>query len=310
VKKLKILFFLFLFSGKLFSQPPFAPPGAVWYYDMIFMSYGGFIKIEAKYDTTIQGITCRKLDLNLYKWYTIGPGQVGFDLSPLAPKFVYQSGDTVFWLTGNQFQVLYNFNASQGSQWTVTDSMGWSSGGCDSLSIVEVDSTGNESINAENLRYLAVHPEAGSPLGFYGRIYERLGSMNILFPEYAYCDTDIIVDAPFYRLHCYQDSLFPLYKTDTLDCEWWWVLQSGNLIHDEKSLFIFPNPSADFAEVTAASSLLSLTIVNAMGQLVWRHEGIGKSNSIRIDTRNFSPGLYFIFAETGSGMLSRKFIKI
>jgi len=300
-----------LISIQSYSQPTFAPPGAVWHYDINGLGFGGFIKIEATIDSFVLGINCRKLEMNLYKWFMIGPNQIGFSLEPLNPNFVYQNGDTVFWYTENRFRELYNFSSIPGSMWTVSDSManGVGIGGCDSLSLVYVDSTGIENINGTNLHYLTVHPATGSPLGFDGRIYECIGSTEFLFPTYAYCDTGIIVDAPFYRLHCYEDSTLGFYNTDTSDCElYWWTLQS-NEIKTLQEINIYPNPAADEIQINCSSEVISIVARNIHGGKVLESNLNPGISNFKIDISFLPQGVYMITAETKLGQFTRRFIK-
>jgi len=312
MKTAKIICVLFFFAGSLYSQQPFAPPGAVWHYDFAAVASGGFLKIEYHSDSLVQNILCKKLESTLYRWFATGPGTIGLDISQLSPRFVYQNADTVFWFTQNRFRELYNFNAATGSTWTVTDSMsnGMGVGGCDSLSDVAVDSAGLDTINSMILCYLSVHPANGSPLGFIGRIYERIGSMNILFPEYAYCDSGIIVDAPFYKLHCYQDDNFPLYNADTSDCEaFWWTLNASEIYSAKEMISIYPNPSNDFISLDISDDIKYFTIENSAGRLVLKQDCV-RIKKFRVDLNSYSSGVYFIKAIGSSGVLTKKFVRL
>jgi hypothetical protein len=311
MNKLLLLTTFYFFTLTASSQQPFAPAGAVWHYDLSNISSGGFIKIEAMNDTMIQGITCRKLKLGQYLWLLIGPGQIGFQYTELNPKFVYQNADTVFWYTNNLFRELYNYNAQQGNSWVVTDSFafGMGTGSCDSLSVIPVDSTGTENISGENLRYLSIHPGIGSPLGFWGRIYERIGTTEFLFPEYANCDTGIIVDGTFFNLHCYQDNSFSLYNLDTTDCEWYWTLNIDKPGNQENIFSVYPNPAKDYISIDSQVPASSLTVFNSFGQEVFGQNLNGWLKGFKIETESFSEGIYFLKLETDSGPVTKSFLK-
>lgn len=306
-------FYLIVVSILLFSnansQEPFASPGAVWHYEIIGPFYGGFIKVEYQYDTTIQGQVCRKLQPTEYRWFSTGPGTYGTSVTPWPAEFVYQSTDTVFWFTRNQFQVLYNFNAVTGDTWFVTDSMAHGIMDCDSLSFVRVDSTGTTMLSGNTLRYLAVHPDNRSPMGFTGRAYERLGSTNYLFPSFTYCDTGVIVDGPFYRFHCYEDSSFALFVIDTIDCEWWYTLGRGEFMSD-KEVTLFPNPSSGLVRIESHRPVESMHVLNTVGEIIYDSGQVAdvKSFDLRID--EWSPGVYLIRLQTDYGTFSKKLIRL
>lgn len=67
---------------------------------------------------------------------------------------------------------------------------------------------------------------------------------------------------------------------------------------------LFPNPSKDFTNVliqSAAEGVIKLSVYNVYGQMVSQRNayvGLGENN-LRLETSNFSPGVYMVFIEQG-----------
>jgi hypothetical protein len=67
---------------------------------------------------------------------------------------------------------------------------------------------------------------------------------------------------------------------------------------------LFPNPSKDFTNVliqSAAEGAIKLSVYNVYGQMVSQRNvevGLGENN-LRLETSNFSPGVYMVFIEQG-----------
>ena len=75
---------------------------------------------------------------------------------------------------------------------------------------------------------------------------------------------------------------------------------------DVNKIDIFPNPAADYVNISANENILSITVYNNVGQTVFHQNTASKF--FKINTNNFNNGLYFIQLETESGIASRRFI--
>jgi hypothetical protein len=69
------------------------------------------------------------------------------------------------------------------------------------------------------------------------------------------------------------------------------------------SLRVYPNPSSDYFTITFDAepvAMVSLEVVNVLGQRVLRMEDDGRSGRVTVDLRHLSPGVYFLRATSAS----------
>lgn len=82
-------------------------------------------------------------------------------------------------------------------------------------------------------------------------------------------------------------------------------------INDEAELTIYPNPGMNELNVqinTSENNDLELEIINMVGELMTTHS-IYSNNLIRINTSNFSSGIYFIKIRSKEKVTTKKWIK-
>ena len=72
--------------------------------------------------------------------------------------------------------------------------------------------------------------------------------------------------------------------------------------YDEIDAKVYPNPSTGFITVKA-NDLRHITIINAMGQVVYESNAAG--NETQLDLSQFGSGLYLIRIATSKGMSTR-----
>lgn len=72
---------------------------------------------------------------------------------------------------------------------------------------------------------------------------------------------------------------------------------------NEEDFLIYPNPTMDVFKITSNEKIISVKIVNALGEQI-----IQKSNSI-IDISNHPTGFYLIRIETEKGIVTKKIVK-
>ena len=80
--------------------------------------------------------------------------------------FTSVSGDTVFYLNNNQFYVLYNFDASIGDQWIITENP--NAEFCNPVSSVQVTDTGSVFINGQIRRTITLETLTTGEVGIDG----------------------------------------------------------------------------------------------------------------------------------------------
>ncbi len=306
MKKSFVMFLLTLIIESTNSQV-WIDRGATWHYNFSFMASGGFEKIVYTGDTIISGNTCQKLSSEQFNFAIDQFGNIIFVGSQLkGENYTYTSGDTIFWLQGNQFFVLYNFGAQPGDRWdvgfTITNS------DC-SNSLVKVDSIGTSSINGAALRWISISPDTNSIANFYGKAFEKFGSLEgYLFPtNLNSCDSSIIVDYTFYNLACYEDTNFSYINAPNNDCEY--LLHLG--IYEKLNtnlLSIYPNPSSGI--VTIYKSNLQnyhAYIFNQLGLL--EKEFSIKEKTESIDLSYLKNGIHTIkFVDENGQQLIKKIV--
>jgi len=308
MKKLLLLFCLSI-SFNTYSQQPFAPPGATWHFDWwsFYVGEVGFEVISYQQDTIIFGKQCQKLSRTLYHFPFGGFGSSAHDTILLPDIFVYQNGDTVFWLSDSSFLVLYNFGAQPGDEW-VTEKFD-SAAICDTVSTIHVDTVGVDTINGVALRWMAVHTLWGSPTGTNGRIYERLGSLeHFLPPMFLYCDSLFIIDAGGYSFHCYEDSTFPLYNSKTSACEYLLTVDVEENFQETFSS-ITPNPGYSHVIIKSQENIKDASIYDSIGRKVGEVKFNAGESATEYDVQNLEAGIYFFEVITSRRTEFIRFIK-
>jgi hypothetical protein len=308
MKKVLLLFCLSI-SLKTFAQQTFAPPGAVWHFDWWSFYAGeiGFEVIRYQQDTIIFGKQCQKLSRTLYDFPFGGFGSSVHDTVLFPDIFIYQDGDTVFWLSDSSFVVLYNFAAQPGNEW-VTERFD-SAAICDTVSTIHVDTVGVDTINGVALKWMAVHTLWGSPTGSNGRIYERLGSLqHFLPPMFLFCDSSFIVDGGGYSFHCYEDSSFSLYNASINDCEYLLTVGVNENAHGSFASII-PNPGIDEVMIKSSSGKISgFSVYDNIGRKVFQINS-STGESWKYNIQNLEAGIYFFEVTTPQRTEFIRFIK-
>ncbi len=79
-----------------------------------------------------------------------------------------------------------------------------------------------------------------------------------------------------------------------------------NEINNDKNISIYPNPVKNELNITSASTLKSVRIINAVGQEIFEAKVIG--NSYKVNTSSYKNGIYFVQIESEKGMNIKKFV--
>lgn len=293
------LFFLVILSFQVFAQT-WPRQGAEWHYRFAFLSGYGFTKIVFEKDTIIGNRSCAKFSGISYYYGFTGPdrktGLIRTEKTRV--QFTYQSGDTVFYRTGDQFKILYCFKAKVGDIWELNDQ---STGiECHDAS-VKVDSVGTIAINSSTLRWVSVSPTENSNLELRGRIAERIGAIDgYLFPVIRCC-YPWVCDLEDFHFACYQDNQFPLYNVTGVDCEYY---LKTNIQSTELSPTLYPIPATD--KVYYSGSISSAIILTLDGKTVCEPEISGN----QIDLSGMDSGVYIVIIKDKYGKtVSQKMIK-
>lgn len=73
------------------------------------------------------------------------------------------------------------------------------------------------------------------------------------------------------------------------------------------SIRLFPNPVQTMLNITSPEPMVSVQVINTVGQTVFTENPNGKA--LQINTENLESGLYIVQIQTKNGMESRKFMK-
>lgn len=289
MKKLLFLPVFFLFFTQQIGAQSWAPIGAEWYYTERFFGSDGvdFFKFTSEKDTLYQGELCKKL---LKRHY------VACSDRPTDCEFTFERNDTIFFWDPNfnAFQILYDFNATPGSQWVIRLKDHMNPTDEDSV-VVRIDSETTILINGITLKKWAVTYmplfESASGMTYTSEIIENIGDTWDLFnffPEFALaCDFNFSQG-----LRCYIDSYVGTYSTgfpETCDYVSTGVAQLG----DPALIRSYPNPVItdlliDVSQLPAGVKHISITDIQ--GRVV------ASSNEVlekaTFDLSGLSKGIY------------------
>jgi hypothetical protein len=225
----------------------------------------------------------------------------------LKTEYTTVSGDTVFYLLNNQFQVLYNFNVTSGDHWDL--GVDTNTFKC-SKSTVIVDSIGTVNINNHNFRWIYVSSLPNSSKVLKGRIIERFGAAKeYLFPVDNYCDSTVCVDDYFMSFLCYQDTTFNLYNPTNSDCEPYLNIESVEI--SDSYIFIYPNPANDKISILQTGDYFTINeikIINFQGQEITTMSLNTKESILTIAVNHLSKGIYFLQFKTDKGIVNKKLV--
>ncbi len=85
-----------------------------------------------------------------------------------------------------------------------------------------------------------------------------------------------------------------------------WLFTGIEEVIGENEIAVYPNPAADFVNISASMDIQSITVYNNVGQII-SVENV-KSNLYKINTANYESGIYFLQLETEEGMISKRVV--
>lgn len=302
--KPNLLICLLLITNFCFGQTnEFAPIGAKWWYTFSQFSADGFVLIESKSDTIIEGKNCRLLEKTLYVKDLAVPTPV-IDTFMQDNLYVYSDSGVVYNYVMGTFYKLYDFNAEVDDVWEVAGVL--SSGICDSTGQVKVDATNYITIAGAELRQIFTSSYGDGYWNFGSKsIIERIGSLNYLFAEPSNCLFDFYQGGP---LRCYYDNTIGYYQIDsTMSCDF---IVNINQEISEAAYHIWPNPVSDNLNISSPNDHhnIFLSIHNASGQIVF-HKPLEGTLS-QIDMSTLPKGIYLVKIASNTINSSYKILKL
>ncbi|MGB3947219.1 MAG: T9SS type A sorting domain-containing protein [Bacteroidia bacterium] len=276
-----------IFASMSLHSQTFCPAGATWYYNGNALGFSGYHKLTYVNDTVINSVSCKKIidHLQGYGYTTIDADVDTF--------YCYEQNGVVRMYNNkfgkNQFDTLYNINASIGDTWQ----MPRADTACDSINVTVLN-TGISTINGNSLKWLSVgYPPYGGGM-LSDTIIEGFGFIKTFFYYPMICQA--MDERVFNGLRCYSDSAFGNYSTGiSTTCDYFYtsVLESEK---NERILGVYPNPASDKLNVNLdleQSETATIEIVNAMGKLQHFQILNGNNSVTEISIAGLSEGIYF-----------------
>jgi hypothetical protein len=297
------LIILLIQSALTAKTQEFAPIGAEWYYSEGFFSWTpiveDYIKLTSVKDTTINGISCRKIIKSRKFVCQNRPNE----------EFVYSNNDTVFFydLSFDEFQILYIRQAEPDDKWNIKilDELN------NTFTIeVKVDSVNTIQINNKSLKKLFVTYKREDQFmqeTYSSIIIDNIGDTQYMFNWNPW--STFACDGNFSKgLRCYIDSEFGHYSTgiaDSCDSKVYWT--NLNKITENDEIKIFPNPTKDFVEVRVKGDSYLLELYDIQGRLLLSKRM--NTNDI-LDLKSIEKGVYLLTLKDKSNVLTtRRLIK-
>jgi hypothetical protein len=284
--------------------------GAKWTYNLSIMSSGGTEIWEYSRDSVIQNRPVQVIEVKTHLFQYNQFGQLYGNIYQGPSKITSTSGDSVFYFdpVKNKFFLLYNFGASVGDEWVVSEEIVTPE--CDSISTVKVISTGDTLINGVLLRTITLQSSNNGQFGIDGIVIERLGVVNSNMNHFGFLpggrdcpNQQSVIEWNYYSLRCFQDSTLGSYQIDTIDCTY---LTIGIQENDVNEFTIFPNPTESLLTCKTNSIISSPIfgqITTLQGEKVLVFE-LSK-NQDEIDVRLLEKGIYLLWV----GQSVKQFIK-
>ncbi len=261
-------------------------PGANWKYSyMNGFGTEGYTQIQYIGDTVINGQLSKILDKHIYAFNYQNSQAVDIDAGK---EYTFETNGIVYLWYNNNWDTLYNFNASVGESWRMAKQP--FTNACDSNSTLTVTAIGSKVINSQTLNYLVV--DFSFPNGFSDTIVEKIGFINSYLLPYDFCNGSLDANegGPF---RCYEDNNFITYKPNYPDnCD-----HIAGLYEKEIDLgFDFsPNPATEIITIYFSNGLNTRTtclLLYASGRETKAINLTGTET--QIDISDLNPGIYFV----------------
>lgn len=306
------LVFCFFFVISLYSQNrdslEWAPLGATWYYEAgnSVSQAKKCLVMESVKDTLVMGMPSSVLqgyvlevngDTTLAGQYTFNDRMV-----------IHQRGDSVFYLRGNQFELLYDFSLDAGDTMNIVTPLPYDPDGHhpDTMIQVIIESVGEIVVDHDTLRTqeIKINQDAfNSNFWMDGLNIEKIGNTSFLLPVHSlFCD--VFCPIP---LRCYQDDDI-FYKTVDITCDSTWVVSSTNPRSALPNILLYPNPLYPGSTMHLEGiKVEEWWVTDVQGRLIIKGESIQGFLSIDIPSI-IKPGMYFVRMRSDHDVYIRKIL--
>lgn len=283
-------------------------PGAEWYYTAAGTVYG-FVRLKYEQDTIINSITAKKISKyneGVDYWFGNTTPHFYYD----DPEFMYEQNGVVYIWYNNNWDTLYNINASIGDSWRLAKQP-YTTVFCNSNSTLTVIDTGTMIVSGIPLRYLDVVLNYGPNWEFSFipsyKIIEIIGSVGPL-NFYEECnqqhdgyETEI--------LRCYSDSIFSYKDSLFNDSCTHYIIPNVQEYTQNKLLQIYPNPASNNITINLPKKTSVLSIYNYAGQLVEQKTLGNNEQIIQLNVADFPSGIYLLQVQGKDAIHFKKIVK-
>lgn len=282
------------------------PPSAEWYFGIFD---NGYVRVKYESDTIINSVTAKKLSKyyeGVYLWWNANSPYSYYG----TPEFMYEQNGVVYVWYNNNWDTLYDINATIGDTWRLAKQPDIA-GNCDSTSTLTVIDTGTIIVSGVPLRYLDVVLNYGanwpSPQQPITKIIEVIGFIDALLP-YEFCNqTHDSFDADC--LKCYSDENIPLYTYCPSPSCTYYVIPSVNEHELNNSLQISPNPASTILNINLPSNVSIVSIYNYAGQLVDQKMLSNNEQFVQLNIVHYPSGIYWLQVQGQDAVQVKKFVK-
>jgi hypothetical protein len=324
MKKIYFSFLCCLISLFTQAQNTFAPLGAEWWYhgDFYYVgptSGGGTMHLASVGDTTIQGIIARNLAVTTitHTYYYPNSNDNRTDTTH-NELYVYNNDDTVFCYNKrlSEFTPLYIFNINEGdtvripSFNTLANDTNLFTYVVDSIRDVDYNSEVLKTIYTTTILDSFVSPNSYEITGEGWHTYNKLVSayaQRIGGLRAGLLPSNILFRASYpiegyalgWNTHfkCYKDneiniSINNVYPNLTCD---YMPLSVNDLVSVVDAITIYPNPAQHYINIQRTGThkaAIAIQIINTLGQVVAIKSMPADTDVLRIDTQQWSPGIY------------------
>lgn len=289
-----------------------------WVYSYLQPPYKGYQTVEVIGDTLINDKACKILaSQQIYVSYIPFHNQDTFYSEPVY-DFLYESGDSVFYLFENQFQLIYNFNLESGDTLRIPKAEEW----CQEDVVMIIDSVKTIFIGEEErkVQYVTL-PRSEINLITHQKIQiiEGLGIVEGRFiyengneTEYnlhghliPYVTYSCYYDTGSYAFLCFESDRFD-YQPFDLDCYHLPMIVSTEEIV-QSGINLVPNPVVDELKIVVERSnfIEKIEIFSLDGKLLMQ---ITPPSTI-INLRALAKGIYIINVQTREKNYIQKIVK-
>jgi hypothetical protein len=204
--------------------------------------------------------------------------------------------------------MLYDFSAQAGDVWNIISNKPPGPNGSIDSVLLQVDSTAFIQINSvtRKILYTSYVTPSSHFFDFDGPIVEGIGSLDYFFPQYGACDPLVS------GLRCYDDSIVGHFQPNAaIACDS--VISVGiHAIDDEIKFSVYPNPFSNEFKVEGLKLKVgdAIKIVDVYGKEIYLQTFTSQTLNFKIQTLNFSQGVYFLEISSENKKATKKLIKL